>query len=322
MSEQPSGWRMSIAACALVVCGLCLSSAASAAAGDAVPAGETDAANNNSVAASGFYDRFIKDRVYIKPGISYLDFGRLESGDLELSNVTFPARLAVGNGPIEGAKAGIDNQYAPTIGLGYYLPGSERHLSVQTIIGQPLDLDVISQPGRLRDESLGPQVQLGESSEGLFPTGIPALGRGLGSVKALPIMLTLLYHPFPESTFRPYIGGGATYLYVYDEEISNDVLTQAGGPGFDVSSTPGYVLQAGIDIGDSSSGWFGFADVRYVGAAQVTGKLSDIRMRVRNPALAGALTALGYDEDIDVGDAKVDIDINPLIYTLGVGYRF
>lgn len=300
----------------------------------------------DATASKGFYDRYIKDRLYLKPGASYLDFGRLESTDLKLSGVKFPATLAIGNGGIEGAKASISNQTIGTIALGYNIPGTGRHLSFETIIGKPIDINFVAQPGALRDESLAPTARLGNvvpegiiggealqgllnnlggavnEATGLLNTGIPPLGRNLGSVKSLPIMLTLLYHPFPDSYFRPYIGGGAVYLYNYDSKITNGVLTQVNDPGFDVSSTPGYVLQAGIDIGNPEQGFFGFADVRYIGEATVKGELSNVNVRVRNPALGSTLDALGYGEDIAVGDADIELDINPLIYTVGVGYRF
>ena len=294
----------------------------------------------------GFYDRFIQDRLYLKPAVSYLDFSALKSSELTLSGVEFPASLAVDNGPIAGAKATIANQAIATIGIGYNIPGTGRHLSLETIIGKPIDIDFVSQPGTLRDRSLAPTADLANlvtgdsvleqalgqtlgdlgsavnSATGLLDTGIPPLGSELGSVKSLPIMMTLLYHPFPDSYFRPYIGGGAVYLYNYDSEITNDVLTQVNDPGFDVSSTPGYVLQAGIDIGNPEQGFFGFADVRYIGDATVKGELSDVNVRVRNPALGTTLDALGYGEDIAVGDADIELDINPIIYTVGVGYRF
>ena len=296
--------------------------------------------------SDGFYKRYIKDRLYLKPGASYLDFGRLESTDLKLSGVKFPATLAIGNGGVDGAKASISNQTIGTIALGYNIPGTGRHLSFETIIGKPIDISFVAQEGALRDESLAPTARLGNvvpegiiggealqdllnglggavnDATGLLDTGIPPLGRELGSVKSLPIMMTLLYHPFPDSYFRPYIGGGAVYLYNFDSEITNDVLTQVNDPGFDVSSTPGYVLQAGIDIGNPEHGFFGFADVRYIGEATVKGELSDVNVRVRNQALGATLDALGYGEDIAVGDADIELDINPIIYTVGVGYRF
>lgn len=306
------------------------------------PGGDAESAGDSN----GFYDRFVKDKLYVKPGVSYLDFSELKSTDLELSGVEFPANLAISNGGVDGAKASISNQYIGTIALGYNIPGTGRHLSLETIIGKPIDISFVSQSGTLRDESLAPTAMLGNvvpddiagsgalqdvlnglggavnDATGLLDTGIPPLGRNLGNVKSLPIMLTLTYHPFPDSFFRPYIGGGAVYLYNYDSEIINDVLTQVSDPGFDVSSTPGYVLQAGMDVGDPKQGFFGFADVRYIGDATVTGKLSDINVRVRNPALGSTLKALGYGQDIAVGDAEIDLDINALIYTLGVGYRF
>lgn len=302
--------------------------------------------HDDDASSGGFYDRFIKDKLYVKPGVSYLDFSQLESSELTLSGVKFPASLAVDNGAISGAKATIADQSIATLGLGYNIPGTGGHLSFETIIGKPIDIDFVSQPGTLRDESLAPTADLGNlvtgdsplergisstlstvgsavnSATGLLDTGIPPLQRELGTVKSLPIMMTLTYHPFPDAFVRPYIGGGGVYLYNYDAKITNDVLTEVSDPGFDVSSTPGYLLQAGVDVGAPTSGFFAFADVRYIGGATVEGKLSDINTRVHNRALAGTLTALGYGGDIEVGDADIKLDINALIYSAGIGYRF
>ena len=294
----------------------------------------------------GFYDRFIQDRLYLKPAVSYLDFSALKSSELTLSGVEFPASLAVDNGPIAGAKATIANQAIATIGIGYNIPGTGRHLSLETIIGKPIDIDFVSQPGTLRDRSLAPTADLANlvtgdsgleqalgqtlgdlgsavnSATGLLDTGIPPLGQELGSVKSLPIMMTLTYHPFPDAFVRPYVGAGGVYLYNYDAEISNDVLTEVSDPGFDVSSTPGYILQAGVDVGSPQGGFFGFVDARYIGGATVKGSLSDVNVRLNNAALADTLGLLGYGEDIAVGDADIELEINAMIYSAGIGYRF
>lgn len=65
-----------------------------------------------------------------------------------------------------------------------------------------------------------------------------------------------------------------------------------------------------------------FGDVRYIGGAIVESHLSNIHVRVRNPALAGTLGALGYSDDIRVGNADIKLHLNTLIYSAGIGYRF
>ncbi len=339
---RPTAWA--IALCFVLAAGTlpCRAARANDEKAAAVPGARDDADTSHR----GFYDRFVKDKLYIKPGVSYLDFSQLESSELDLSGVEFPASLAVGKGRIAGATATIANQSIATIGVGYNIPGTGRHLSFETIIGKPIDIDFIAQPGTLRDQSLAPTADLGNlvtgdsvleqalgqtlsdlgsavnSATGLLDTGIPPLGRELGTVKSLPIMMTLTYHPFPDAFVRPYLGGGGIYLYNYDAEISNDVLTEVSDPGFDVSSTPGYILQAGVDIGSPQGGFFGFADARYIGGATVKGSLSDVNVRLNNQALANTLGLLGYGEDIAVGDADIELEINAMIYSVGVGYRF
>lgn len=100
------------------------------------------------------------------------------------------------------------------------------------------------------------------------------------------------------------------------------MLTEVRQPGFEVSNSLGYLLQAGVDFGDSDWGLFGFFDVRYIGGATIQAKISDMTVRISNPDLAATLDAIGYGEDIDVGDGDIELDINPVIYTLGLGYRF
>lgn len=267
-------------------------------------------------AGQSLYDRFIKGHLYLAPGATYIDFNNLKSSNLNVSGVRFPTSLAIGNGPVAGAKATVDNKTIPTLSIGYFLPGTHRHLSLNTILGTPIHFHFSAQPGPLRDDSLAPSA-LG------IPTGIPALGSDIGKVKTLPIMMTLLYHPFPNAIFQPYIGAGGAYVYNYDAKITNSVLTEENQPGFDVSDTWGYLLEAGFDVGQKkSSGLYAFGDVRYLGGAHIKGRLHNVHVRVRNQTLAGALGLLGYSDDARVGDSSIGLSLNALIFTAGVGYRF
>ncbi len=46
-----------------------------------------------------------------------------------------------------------------------------------------------------------------------------------GTFKHLPPTLTLQYHFFPDSWFRPYIGGGVNYTFFFDEKINVPGIT-------------------------------------------------------------------------------------------------
>lgn len=267
----------------------------------------------------GFYDRFIKGHLYLAPGATYVDFDHLKSSDLRISGARFPTTLATRNGPIAGAKATVDNKTIPTISIGYFLPYTHHHLSLNTIIGAPIHFH-ISGRGALSDRSLAPDATLGSIS---IPTGIPALGSDIAKVKTLPFTVTLLYHPFPNAVVQPYIGGGGVYIYNYDAKITNAILTEENQPSFDISDTWGYVLEAGFDVGQKNSrGFYGFGDVRYFGGTHVEARAHNVHVRVRNQELGGLLGLLGYSSNSRVGNTALGLDLNALIFTVGVGYRF
>ena len=113
-------------------------------------------------------------------------------------------------------------------------------------------------------------------------------GTNLGSVRLLPPTLTLQYHFAPTARFSPYIGAGLNYTFFYNEK-SGDV------DSVKYDDNIGYALQAGIDYAIVGA-WSLNIDVKKLW--------------------------LSTDVKVNGGALKADVDINPWIFGVGVGYRF
>jgi outer membrane protein len=116
----------------------------------------------------------------------------------------------------------------------------------------------------------------------------------LGETKHLPPTFSFQYHFAPEAKFRPYAGLGLNYTTFFDEKLNQDLF-----PGFDmkIDDSFGLAAQLGADLKLNES-WLLNVDVRYINIEpDVT--LSD-----------------GVDSD------KVSIDINPIVFSINVGYLF
>jgi outer membrane protein len=112
---------------------------------------------------------------------------------------------------------------------------------------------------------------------------------GLGSVWLLPPTLTLQYHPLPKAQFSPYIGAGINYTIFYNEK-RGDAASISYEDGF------GFALQAGIDYAIAGP-WSLNIDVKKLWLS------TDVKANVGVPV-------------------KADVDLNPWIFGVGLGYRF
>ncbi|MDF1588226.1 MAG: OmpW family protein [Gammaproteobacteria bacterium] len=129
-----------------------------------------------------------------------------------------------------------------------------------------------------------------------------AVATSLGDVietKVLPPTLTLQYHFAPNSNIRPYVGAGINYTHFFSEEVDGSVLRPAGG-SVKLEDSWGLAAQAGVDIAINDD-WFFNADVKYI-QIDTTAKFSNI--------LGGATSA------------RIDADIDPFVFGIGVGRRF
>jgi len=121
-------------------------------------------------------------------------------------------------------------------------------------------------------------------------------GTDVVRIKHLPPTLTAKYHFKNSTRFTPYIGVGGTAFVAWDEE-STGALT---GTKVKVKDDFGFAGQIGFNFQPADAkNWGVFFDARY---AQLSPEVK---------VTAGGATA-----------AKFDLDIDPVIYTLGYSYRF
>ena len=104
----------------------------------------------------------------------------------------------------------------------------------------------------------------------------------------LPPVVTVQYRPAPEARVSPYVGAGLNYMVFFDGEDRN---------GFDVNLDDGlgYALQAGADVAVSGP-WTVNIDVKKVW--------------------------FNTDANINGGTLNSDVNLDPLVISLGVGRKF
>jgi outer membrane protein len=120
------------------------------------------------------------------------------------------------------------------------------------------------------------------------PTGLD-----IGEVWLLPPTLTLQYHFQPDDPdFRPYVGAGVNATLFFGHSGADPAILDA-----DFEPSVGFALQAGFDI-PLDDHWTLNVDVKKV----------------------------WINTDVDLtttlGPVNADVDINPLIVGVGVGYRW
>ena len=115
---------------------------------------------------------------------------------------------------------------------------------------------------------------------------VRSFGAKIGTLKHLPPTLTLQYHFMPTGAVRPYVGAGVNYTNFSSVNLP---------PGVNVERNSwGLAVQAGLDIPVAKNVVLNF-DVK--------------KVQIRTDVLAGGAK---------VGTFKVD----PLLFGIGVGYRF
>lgn len=120
----------------------------------------------------------------------------------------------------------------------------------------------------------------------------------LGKITHLPPTLSVLWYPLDAgSRLQPFVGAGVNYTAFYDEKVSGEAKNALGASNLRLDNSVGVALRFGVDylIDDC---WSLHAGATW---AQIS---SDARV------------------DITPGTAEVDVDVDPWVYTLGVGYRF
>ena len=132
-------------------------------------------------------------------------------------------------------------------------------------------------------------------------TGIDGLDGKLANVKQLPPTLSLQYYPLaPTSKFQPYAGVGVNYTLFFDEDLSGQ-RKQQGFSNLKLKNSVGLAGQLGFD---------------YMLTDHLLVNASVWYVDIDTQATVDGPTALG------VGRTKVDVEVDPWVYMVGVGYKF
>jgi outer membrane protein len=132
-------------------------------------------------------------------------------------------------------------------------------------------------------------------------TALPAANGKLGTLKHLPPTLSVVYYPlYSKSAFQPYVGGGINYTWIYDEHVGSEAQT-AGFSNFKAKNSWGLAWQVGADYMLTDKVMIN-AQVRYIDI--------DTRATVENNAVAPGTRA------------RVNVDVDPFVYMVGLGYKF
>jgi outer membrane protein len=129
----------------------------------------------------------------------------------------------------------------------------------------------------------------------------PGLDGKLADVKQLPPTLSLQYYPMEASSrFQPYVGVGLNYTTFFDSDLTGNRKSQ-GFSNLKLKDSVGLAGQVGMDYMLTDRIMLN-ASVWYIDL--------DTEASVDGPSA------------LSVGKTKVDVDIDPWVYMVGVGYKF
>src|SRR5690554_2451120 len=131
--------------------------------------------------------------------------------------------------------------------------------------------------------------------------GAGAVDGALGKVKHLPPTLSAVYFPLDAgSVFQPYVGVGVNYTWFFDEKTTASAESNTPSlTNLKVKNSWGWAAQIGADY-----------------------------MLTENIMLNGQIRYIDIDTEatVDVAGgaahAVVDVDIKPVVYMVGLGYKF
>jgi len=160
-----------------------------------------------------------------------------------------------------------------------------------------VDVDNDTQLGLTLTYMLTDQIGLGVLAATPFSHDIRGAGdlASAGKVaetKHLPPTVTLQYFPMPSgSKLQPYIGAGVNYTVFFDEDTAGALA----GTDIELDDSFGLAAEAGVDY-----------------------------MITENVGVNAAIWWIDIDTEatIEAANQTVDVEIDPLVYMVGVSYKF
>jgi len=107
-----------------------------------------------------------------------------------------------------------------------------------------------------------------------------------GTTWLLPPTITVKYHPLAGDAISPYVGFGFNVIFPFSSKLN-------GVPDFSIDNSVGWAAQGGVDLKIKDNLYFNI-DYKYLNA----------------------------DTQAKIAGTKYDLDINPHLFGIGVGYRF
>lgn len=199
------------------------------------------------------------------------------------------SELQLDNAPLPGSRLLVDDGYAATF-TGSWIFAD--HWGIGLLVATPFDHDL--------DVRGLPDVD--GTSIGEVP---------LGEIQHLPPTLTVQWFPVcVESWVQPYIGFGVNYTTFSDEEVAGptnqylvEVLGATRGASLELDDSWGLAGEIGVDMHfGPRSRWLFNAAVWYLDID------SDTEIR--------------FPTDTGVSRITTDVEIDPFVYSVGIGYRF
>jgi outer membrane protein len=136
---------------------------------------------------------------------------------------------------------------------------------------------------------------------GVTPHDVTAVGTtlgdvDLGDVTLLPPTLTLQYHFNPDGQVRPYAGVGVNYTLFFNEDLPSGTALDS----IDYDPSLGFAVQAGVDY-MLNERWFLNFDLK--------------KVWINTDVTIDGTTNLN-------AIVEADVDINPWIFGVGIGWRY
>ena len=130
-----------------------------------------------------------------------------------------------------------------------------------------------------------------------FSGAFEGLNGKLGSLKHLPPTVSLVYYPFADNkVFKPYVGAGINYTWFFDDKLSSSAENK-GFSGLDMKDSWGWAAQLG-------------ADYMLTDNIMINGQVRYIDIETTGTTNFGG------------SKVKVDVDVDPFVYMVGLGYKF
>lgn len=183
------------------------------------------------------------------------------------------------------------------VGAATVAPDASSEAITNLDAGARVDVDNNTQLGLTLSYMFTDQIGLGVLAATPFSHDIEGSGTLAGAgklaeTKHLPPTFTLQYFPMPSgSKFQPYVGAGVNYTVFFDEETTGALA----GTDIQLEDSIGLAAEIGADY-----------------------------MITENIGVNAALWWIDIDTEakIEAANQTIDVEIDPLVYMVGVSYKF